>query len=147
LAIFVQDSRDPSSGTARLLFERVGSDIGQLYPQKPQVIMNSAGTILYMPIAGAGTGAENFSEYYLRGANEWEPIEAEAWVADLRKRIPAGLGIWKGIWPNPQTMRAEAGLYREGDANCCPSGGTARIQLAIRSRRLVLDSVDFELTH
>ncbi|MFN7992580.1 MAG: hypothetical protein U0Q18_03220 [Bryobacteraceae bacterium] len=41
-------------------------------------------------------------------------------------------------------MPAEAGLYREGDANCCPTGGTARTQLAIRSNRFEIESITID---
>jgi hypothetical protein len=138
LAVFV---RNPSSENARLLFERVDREIAMVYSEKPEIVRNSAGTLLYLPVAFDGTGHGNDSDYYLREAGEWVPIEAAAWLAELGRRIPAGLGIWKGVWPDLRTMQAEAGLYRADDANCCPTGGIARIRLAIRSRQLVIDSV------
>jgi len=141
LAVF---ARDPSGEHARLVFERVSPEIGTVYSETPEIIQHAAGTLLYLPIAIDGTGAGNASEYYLRGTGEWLPIEASAWLADLGTRIPAGLQIWKGVWPDLHTMRATAGLYRADDANCCPTGGTARIRLAIRSRQLVIDSVVIE---
>ena len=137
LAVF---SRDPSNGNVQLVFERADPDFGSAY-DKPQMIQNAAGTLLQLSIDADGTGHFNESEYYLRNAGRWERIESEAWLNDLRKRLPNGLEIWKGVWPDLGTMRAEAGLYRAGDANCCPTGGIARIQLAIRARRLVLVSV------
>jgi len=137
-AVFV---RKASSENARLLFESVAREIGTIRTEKPEIIHSSAGTLLYLPVAIEGTAHGNDSEYYLRGTGEWLPIEATTWFAELQKRIPAGLGIWKGVWPDLRTMRAEAGLYRAGDANCCPTGGIARIRLAIRSRQLVIESV------
>ena len=97
--------------------------------------------VLNLPIAWEGTAHGNDSEYYIREAGKWERIEAEEWLKELRTRIPPGLEIWKGVWPKLETMEAEAGLYRGGDSNCCPSGGVARIRLAIRSRQFVIDSV------
>jgi hypothetical protein len=141
LAVFTQDR---SSGDIRLLFERVSNDIGALIYEKPQIISGRDRTLLYLPIALDGTGNGNESEYYLREKGKWEPIESQGWLSDLQSRIPAGLQIWKGVWPKLDTMEAEAGLYRKGDANCCPTGGTALIRLAIRSRQFVIDSVAFE---
>jgi putative endonuclease len=138
LAVFV---RNPSRENARLLFERVDPEIGTVYYEKPEIVHNPAGTLLYLPVAIDGTGRGNESDYYLRETGEWVPLETAAWLAALLKRIPAGLEIWKGVWPDLRTMRAEAGLYRAGDANCCPTGGVARVRLAIRSRQLVIDSV------
>jgi hypothetical protein len=138
LAVFV---RSPSSENARLLFERVDADIGIVYFVKPEILQNGAGLLLVLPITVDGTGHGNQSEYYLREAGGWAPIEAETWLSELRTRIPAGLEIWKGVWPDLRTMRAEARLYRADDANCCPTGGIARIRLAIRSKQLMIDSV------
>ena len=137
LAIFV---RPPSSERARLLFERVDREIATIYFEKPEIVHN-AGTLLYLPRVLDGTGHGNESEYYLRETGTWAPIDAETWLTDLKTRIPAGLEMWKGVWPDLRTMRAEAGLYRATDSNCCPTGGTARIRLAIRSRRFVIDSI------
>jgi hypothetical protein len=102
-----------------------------------------AGLLLALPIAVDGTGNYNQSEYYVREAGAWQRIESESWLVDLRARLPAGLEIWKGVWPDIRTLRAEAGLHKAGDGNCCPTGGTAHIQLAIRDRRFVLESVTF----
>jgi len=142
LAVFVGDR---STRNARLLFERAGEDIGVLlFAWKPEIVTTAAGTILYLKIAYDGTGAGNASEYYLWASRRWMPIEADAWLNDLTRRVPAGLQLRKGVWPDLGTMTAETGLYRDGDANCCPSGGVARIRLAIRARRFVIDAVAFE---
>jgi hypothetical protein len=141
VAIFTQDRPD---GDLQILFERAEPDIGTLRYEKPEIIENPADTLLYIPIAIDGTGAGNESEYYLREKGEWKPIEAKEWLTELQQRIPQGLQIWKGIWPDLHTLRAEAGLYREKDANCCPTGGVARIQLEIRAGQFVIGSISFE---
>lgn len=139
LAVFV---RDPSSENARLLFERVSGDIGLfVYPEKPEIVQNAAGTILYLPISLDGTGHGNASEYYLWAAKGWQRIESETWLTDLRRRIPSHLEIWKGVWPDLHTMRAEVGLYRKGDPHCCPSGGKAQVRLSIKRGKIVITSL------
>ena len=135
---------DSSGISAHLFLERVPREVGSLQYDPPQIIRNAAGTILYLPIAVDGTAHLNASEYFLREAGEWQSIEAEEWLKNLSQQVPTGREIWKGIWPDLRTMQAEAGLYRRGDADCCPTGGTARIRFSIRSRRFVLDAVVFE---
>jgi hypothetical protein len=137
LAVFVREAR---SGNARLLFERVDGEVGLMRYEKPRIIRAAAGTLLYLPIAYDGTGHLNGSEYFLRANGGWEPIEAETWTKDLLARIPAGLEMRMGVWPDLETMKAETGLYRPGDPNCCPSGGVARIRLAILGKRFVIES-------
>jgi hypothetical protein len=40
-------------------------------------------------------------------------------------------------------MTVSAGLYRDGDANCCPTGGTAFIELTIKDDQLKIKSLEF----
>jgi hypothetical protein len=139
LAIF---ARNGSTETARLLFERTAEDVWLVhFREKPQMARTPAGTLLYLPIAMDGTRSYNDSDYYLRVGSRWEPVDSESWEKDLTTRLRPGVSIWKGIWPAFPDLHAEAGLYREGDANCCPSGGTAKIQLALKSRRFVIESL------
>lgn len=140
LAVFVQQGADK----ARLLFERADSEIGVYVYDKPEFVQNAAGTILVLKIRIDGTGAGNASEYYIRKKGTWQRIESESWFEDVKKKIPAGLEIWKGGWPDMETMTARAGLYRKGDANCCPTGGTAYVQLAIEDDRFVVKSIKIE---
>ena len=128
----------------QLVFERAEPEIGVLVYYKPAIVRNAAGTLLHLPVAYDGTGNGNGSEYYIREAGSWQRIESEAWQADLLSRLPVGLSVWKGVWPDLSTLRAETGLYRKGDGNCCPTGGLARIQLAIRGKQFVLESVTFQ---
>jgi hypothetical protein len=139
LAIFARPSQ---RRTAELLFERVSSDIGiYRYDIKPEIIRNRFGTILYVPIVVDGTANFNESEYYLLDTRTWRQIDSEAWLADLAKRIPRGREMRKGVWPDLHTMRAEAMLYNSGDANCCPSAGSALARLSIRDKKFVIDSL------
>jgi len=141
LAIFVGDA---SNDHASLLFERVEGEIGSLRYSQPQIIKPAAGILLYLPIAIEGNANENAREYFLRDGGAWAPVEAVEWFQDLLRRIPAGLEIRKGVWPNLQTMTAVARLYRSADDNASPTGGTARIALAIRSRHFVITSLVIE---
>jgi hypothetical protein len=141
LAIFVADALN---GNASLLFERVEGEIGRLRYSQPQIIKPGAETLLYLPIAIEGNANENVSEYFLQDGGTWVPIESVEWFQDLLRRIPAGLEIRKGVWPNLQTMTAVAHLYRPADNNASPTGGTARIALAIRSRHFVITSFVIE---
>jgi hypothetical protein len=141
LAVFV-GSRGGT--TARLLFERATRDIGTLYYQPPQIIRVGKDTVLHLAIAVDGTGHFNQSEYFLRNNGTWAPMETQRWRNDVGRRVPPGLGIWKGVWPDLDTMTAVANLYKPKDANCCPSGGSLRIKLAIRSHGFVATSIVFE---
>jgi hypothetical protein len=138
LAIF---ARAASRRHPRLFLERASAEIASEYFEKPAIVRNAAGTLLYIPIAVDGTGHYNESEYYLRRRRRWDRIDAEAWLKDLSTRIPPGAEMWKGVWPDVNTMRADAYLYRSDDHNCCPTVGTAHIKLLVRANKFVIDSV------
>jgi hypothetical protein len=140
LSVFVRRAGRPDVDVA---FERSANPAGSaLIYRRPSISRNAAGTMLHLDIAVDGTGNFNSSEYYLRENGTWQRIESEEWLGELRARLPAGLEVWKGVWPNPSTLRAETGLWQRGDGNCCPTGGIARIQLGISNRRFVLQSVE-----
>jgi hypothetical protein len=134
----------PASNTALLIFDRVSWDIGMYRYRTPAIVPNAAGQLLYIPIAWDGTGHGNGSEYYLRRNGKWEQVESTAWEADLRRRVPSDRQMLQGMWPDVRTLRVEVGLYRDGDGNCCPTGGRMKAQLAIRSMRFVVQSVVIE---
>jgi hypothetical protein len=131
---------------ARLLHERVSGDVGIMVYGEPAFVRAPAGTILHLPIRVDGTGNYNESEYYLRKAGPWRKLDSESWQKDLVGRLPAGREMWKGLWPDLVNMRVETGLYRKGDGNCCPTGGTARVRLAIRDTQFVITSVVVDTT-
>jgi hypothetical protein len=143
LAVF---SADTGAGVARILHERVTGDVGTMNYGEPEILRTAAGQLLYLPIRVDGTGNYNDSEYYLRKGGAWRKLDSESWQKDLISRLPAGRQIWKGMWPDLKTMRVEAGLYRKGDGNCCPTGGTARVRLAIRDTQFVITSAAIDTT-
>ncbi|MEQ1885536.1 MAG: hypothetical protein ABL967_10780 [Bryobacteraceae bacterium] len=128
----------------RLVFERVDEEMGVLRYEKPKILRVAGNIVMDLPIVLDGTGVGNESEYYLREKGAWARIESESWRVELLRKIPSGLQIRKGIWPDFEAMTAEIALYRDGDANCCPSGGSAVAHLSLRAKRLALTSVDIE---
>lgn len=143
LALFF---RDAGGGNARLFLARSSAEMGIFFYEKPEIVRHAADMFLYLPIIVDGTGHGNASEYYLRRGERWDRIESEAWTAELRRQLPDGLQIWKGIWPDLRSMTAKAGLYRQDDANCCPTGGIARLRLAVRDMQFIIDSLTIETT-
>ena len=142
LSIYV---RKALSSNLDIYLERADPEIGTCIYRKPEIIKNSIGRFMYVPISESGSGDYNHSEYYLwrPNANDGVSINSESWGEDFWKRIPSGLSVRKGIWPDIRTMTAEASLYREGDANCCPTGGTAFIKFTLKDNQFVVDSVEF----
>jgi hypothetical protein len=137
MAIFINKGL---SDEATLLMERSAEELGTMSYGEPELIVNSFGTFLYLPIHVQGTGAGNSSEYYFwdEKSKKWQKLETNSWTQNIK--IPPGLSINKGIWPDLRKMTAEAYFYRSNDYNCCPTGGKAQIKLTIVNGRLSIKS-------
>jgi uncharacterized protein len=132
---------DARSGKAERWLQRVDAEgLGNRFG-KPELLQLKDALLLDLPVSVPGTGAFNASSLYRREGTRWVEIDISSWEKDLAKQLPAGLEVWKGIWPNYRRMHASTGLYRKKDANCCATGGTAEIGLRLEGNRLVLASL------
>ena len=50
--------------------------------------------------------------------------------------------MWKGVEFDPMGMSGSSDLWREDDANCCPTGGRAYFDFAIEGTSLTLTDVN-----
>jgi uncharacterized protein len=107
---------------------------------KPQLIQSGRDLLLHVPVSIPGTGAFNASALFRHEGEHWTALDTTSWQKDLAAKLPKGLAVWKGIWPDWRHMSAETGLYRSKDANCCATGGTAIIKLRVDGNRIALDS-------
>lgn len=87
-----------------------------------------------------GTGGCMDHPYRLTPDGSVRPLRA-AYRAQVRERLPQGWGTWKGVWLEPEGLRAEAAVYVPRDANCCPSFRAAA-RVAVAADSLFLDSLD-----
>lgn len=103
---------------------------------------------MYVAVAGRmqGTGNGNADVIF-----RWDPdaetqlvqVDNWSWREALKERLPTGLEVWKGVdfRYSDEGAWAWTPLWREGDGNCCASGGTAGLGFRIEDDVLVLDSV------
>ena len=92
----------------------------------------------------AGTGSANADILFRLDGDHWTEIEVESWKTALDEALPEGLGVWKGVdytWPE---FMAVSSLWRDADANCCPTGGQAIIDLAVEGTSLRFVGVDIQ---
>lgn len=135
MAVFAQ----AQSGQTTRLFE-TNSDMSETF-QPPGLLDTPYGKVLDIEDTLAGTGNYNESTYLLLKDRQWEQIDSSSWLNDLQARIPNGTEIHKGVWPDLVTMNAQAYLYKPEDANCCPTAGTANIELELIGTRLAIKSL------
>lgn len=147
-----EGSTDFAGVSAGLLLFAVEGDtlvpIGWSYEaamfEAPAMFQTDAGVFVAARGFQAGTGNQNADVLFRFDAGRWIEIEIESWKTALADQLPEGFGVWKGVdyrWPE---MFALSQVWRDGDANCCPTGGEATMDLAIEGTSLRLASLDFE---
>ena len=104
----------------------------------PRMIAVQGGGFLELSGSLEGTGDLNAGSLYRQVDGRWHEIDTASWLNDMAMRLPKGLAVWKGVYPDWHRMTAETPLWRTRDGNCCPSGGSARATLALRGDRIVL---------
>jgi len=101
--------------------------------------------VLYYSSRISGTGGFT-SEWYLildRGV----PRNVEyrtVLMAELKKLLPENYGVWKGGGFDLKTLTFSHGVWKDGDANCCPSGGSVEIVLGFEKGRFFVKSSHWE---
>jgi hypothetical protein len=111
---------------------------------KPTILKNQIGPIVQIPIRAQGTGALQFDGFLLWREGRFHEINTEAFQADLKSRLPTGLNINKGLYPNLETMTVESDVWKKDDTNCCATGGKVRATLEIKDDKLIVKSFAHE---
>ena len=86
-----------------------------------------------MPAYESGTG--NFNRELL---HVWAK---DAWHDELDRRLPRGLVILKGVYPDYEKMTAETPVWRQEDGPQCAEGGRAHVELQWRGDRIAVGIV------
>jgi uncharacterized protein len=107
----------------------------------PRIVASPAGKLLVLDGYMEGTGNFNAGEVLLVDGDALHDIDTTSWLKDLQKRLPAGWGAWKGVYPDYRKFTAQTPLWQSGDGNCCPTAGRATIRLRLDGRRFVIDDV------
>ena len=142
---------DPLAYWRAVIFERlpaamlrpilISGDDGAFSYDKPRILHSAGRVLLHIPAWESGTGNFNREILYVWAKDGWRDVDVTSWLGDLGERLPKGFGVWKGVYPDYVTMKAETPLWREGDGNACPSGGLARIDLQWRGDRIAVRRV------
>lgn len=121
-------------------------DVGVAYYDAPRVVRSPAGDLLVLGGAMAGTGNLNIEVVLQRtGRGRWAEVDTQGWLTALPARLPGGMGVWKGVYPDYETFTATTALWKDGDANCCPTGGFVAVTLRMAGDRLVIDGAKVTL--
>ncbi len=124
-----------NAGTAKL----IGYSFDGVFYDPPRL---TQGGMLWVPGRVMGTGNGNADLLFRWDATTgWQDIELESWRDSLDAKLPKGFGVWKGVEYDFEGLAATSKLWRDKDANCCPSGGDVQLDFEIEGRKLVLKDV------
>jgi hypothetical protein len=122
---------------AKLLLQRV--DSGSTSYDDPTTVNTENGIIMML---AKRLGSVTNSTYYYWQANHWLPIESQTWQRQLPQHLPKGIVMRTKPSLDIGTMSANAKLYRARDADCCPSGGVAEVNLILSQGRFAVKNVE-----
>lgn len=108
--------------------------------QRPRLVRHGQDSLLHLPCAETGTAGGPIRLLYRRAGPQsfriWQDIDAEAWLATLPQRLPAGTDMLGAPALDPERMVATVRLSRDDRP-----AGTAEARLAIEGDRIVLREV------
>lgn len=110
---------------------------------KPLYITDGHMAFISMPQNSIGSSAASGDLVIYRSdlTKPWQEIDPHSWTRDLDNRLPRGLTAKSNYSLDLLTMRATTDIARESDPNCCLSGGSADISLALKGDTLVINSL------
>lgn len=119
---------------------KIGHAFAEGIFENPQLVGDGTDTVgLHAAGRGAGTSESNIDVLFQRYATgAWTDIDLDSWSSEFAKKLPAGLGVWKGVDYDFDGMWARTPLWRDSDANCCGTGGEANINFDIAGDRLTI---------
>lgn len=123
-------------GTAKL----IGWSFDGVFYEPPRLTQDG---MIWVPgrVSGTGNGNADLLFRWDEASKSWQDIELESWRDSLDAKLPKGFGIWKGVDYDFEGLAATSKLWRDKDANCCPSGGDALLDFEIIGRKLTLQDV------
>ena len=85
------------------------------------------------------------TQYYVWRADRWLAIDAQHWQHDLQARLPKGTSSRNlSASPDLENMRAEVKLFNTQDADCCPSGGVAKVVIGLQTNQFIVKNLTIQ---
>lgn len=97
------------------------------------------------------------TQYFVWRTNHWAVLDAKHWQHDLQDRLQADLQgdlkdrLPKGTsaravsaQPDLETMSAEVQLFNTKDADCCPTGGTAKVVIGLENSQFIVKNLTIQ---
>lgn len=135
-----------ASADRRLVVQAAAADAGFAAPVQ---FGNRFGTFLDLGAETHGTGQFPLGSLYRRDGATWTTIDVEGWQAELSKRLPKGMSVWRGPYPDYPHLAATAVVRREPpDSGANPDEnyeGYAAIRLTLGGNALAVERAAWKI--
>jgi hypothetical protein len=132
LLVFANRAYTPN---AKVMLQRI--DPGAAEYDDPLFVQTKYGDILTLS-ARFPDGSVTKS-YYRWRSGHWIPVDARSWLRDLSKQLPKGQSIKAGVWPDADSMSAQASLYSTGGSGV--NDKVAEVELGLANDRFTVKKV------
>ncbi|WP_376099085.1 hypothetical protein ACE7GA_10285 [Roseomonas sp. CCTCC AB2023176] len=109
--------------------------------EAPRLVEGDDGPLLLIPGRRGGSTGGNAELLYRRTPGGWRDVGLDGWQSDLAARLPAGLELRGPVDYDMRRLTARTRLWRDGDANCCATGGWATLRFRLDGDALRLEEV------
>ena len=134
LVIFSNRAYTPD---AKALLVRI--DEGAMEYDDPLVVISGDESV--MSISAHSPAGVVAKSYYLWRIDHWVAMDAQGWLHGLYAHLPKGASVRQAAWPDLETMSAQVSLFRMDDADCCPTGGVAKVELGLAKEKFAIQQV------
>jgi hypothetical protein len=136
---------EADTGTYRLIYLLHEQFMGLTFmPSKIVKIDNR--DVLYTVSIYSGTGNYREEKYWVWDYTHDFPVELDHQKAinyAFEQVMPPGHGVWKGGRFDIESLSFKSFTWRDGDGNCCPTGGTIKIDFCIMNNQLEVEMATF----
>jgi hypothetical protein len=134
-ALFLEDR---ANGRITRFLTRL--DEPRLHAGAPSIRHSGGDIVLELPVAVSGAAFDD-NDVFVFEQDHWMRLDTLCWQDDLARRLPHGLYIDTGAIVNLERLDAEVWLSRDGDPECCPTGGLAHVTLKRTGGWLSIESL------
>jgi len=138
VAVFTATSGD----AARPVAEAVASDARF---DAPVQFRNEVGVFLDLNAETHGTGQFPLGRLFIQRDGSWAPVDIDSWQQELAKRLPAGMQVWRGPFPDYPDFAASAVVRRDGGGSLENDEGYAAVLLRFRDGKLTIDNAAWQI--
>jgi hypothetical protein len=90
-----------------------------------------------------GTGNYSYEDYFWFSSAGPVRIDTGAINKAVQSVLPTGSAIWKGGGFDMKSLSYHSSVWKEGDANCCPSGGSVDVKFRLEGGGLIVTGTHF----